>query len=139
MTSHDLERLFESSGIRHGRALLLREADALALIDKAQHHLIAILGVDQCRVPGIREYAPLDRKPLGFNVDRAESWRLARQFVTDLAKRGLFFEVALETPRSTLVQRFRDHGVPARAWSVVFQAFFLAYLALLMTLIVGLS
>jgi hypothetical protein len=72
-------------------------------------------------------------------VERADSWRLARQFVTDLAGRGLLFEVALEAPRSTLAQRFRDHGVPARTWSVVFQAFFLAYLALLLTVVVAIS
>jgi hypothetical protein len=135
MISRDLESIFESRGARRDGALLLGEADALALIDEAQRAQIAILGVDQCRSADADTYARLDREGRGFDLMRGDSWSRAREFITDLSGRGLLFEVALEGPRSTRLHRFGDRPTPFRTWSAVFQAVFLAYLALLLAVV----
>ena len=76
---------------------------------------------------------------MSFNLTRADSWRWARQFVTDLSGRDLLFEVALESPRATHVRRFQDPTARLRTSSAAFQVFYLAYLALLLAVVIGIS
>src|SRR5688572_26042678 len=139
MNARELESVFATHGIRRGGALLLEDTWALALIDQAQEKEVAVVGVDQCRLGPGESYTALHGHALGLMIDRAASWRQAREFVTDFAGRGLLFEVVLEEPRVTDRARFRDRLVPFGIWSSVFQMVFLTFLLLLVAIMIGLG
>ena len=96
MFADDLELEFSSRGTWRGRALLLDERTALALIDRAALAGVGIRGIDQVRRGEVNGYATLKGEDAREPVDRSASWDQARGFVKALAGRDLLFEVVLD-------------------------------------------
>jgi hypothetical protein len=139
MNSRDIDGIFASRGARRGSALLLDERSTLALIEVAQQHDVAVAGIELYRPAEDGAHLLRAGATLGLAVDRAESWRQAREFVGYLTGRGATFEVLLETPQATQRARLRDGGdarVEFGFWRPHFTTLFLPLVVVVAMIIV---
>jgi hypothetical protein len=127
ITAREIETIFAAHGSWKAGALLLEDRWALALIDRAEKHGVAIVSVDH-RSPDARGHTVHEGTGLGLVIRRADSWGHARDFVRRLVGRGLLFEIALEERRRTVGARFANRTVPFWTWSALFELLYLALL-----------
>ena len=135
MTSKDLEAIFAPLGTRVRGALFFEERAALALIDEAQRHDVAIVGIDQFRASEGRTYSALAGHTLAVVRDRVESWRQAREFVAYFSGTDVLFEVVLEAPGATHRARVRDRTTAFGFWRPRFVSVFLSVMMILFLLV----
>ena len=128
MSAHDIEAEFSPRGVRQGRALLLDERAALALIDRAAQLGVAIVAVDQVRRDDAHDYATLQGE-IDEQFERTASWDQAREFIRALHGRGLLFEVVLEQRGPARVVKAKGFLTAADTHVTVFAALFLFYIA----------
>lgn len=92
---NEIELAFRERGVMRGGILLLRAADALALIDAARQKQVHVLGVDGFRLgPSVTQ--PLMEHALDLSAvpDRADNWQTANDFIRRQDPE-LFFEIVL--------------------------------------------
>ena len=131
MDADDLELEFSSRGIWQGRALLVDERTALALIDKAATMGIAVKAIDQVRRADVGDYATLKGTGSQEEVERTASWDQARGFVRALLGRDLLFEVVLDDRSEARATVARGFMTAADTRSALFSAVFLVALVTL--------
>jgi hypothetical protein len=91
---------FEAPGVGRGRTLILRPADAQALIERARSLDIAVLGVDGFWLTETTTQPDLANS-VDLSADPSSSWESALAFVAERSETGLMFEVVLDDLRSS--------------------------------------
>ena len=98
MKAERLEREFAGRAVPHrGGLLLLRPADALALVSRAAEEGVPVLGVDALSVSDESTASPLDHTA-DFAAGVADGhgcWEPAEAFIRARSDLGLLFEVTL--------------------------------------------
>src|SRR3982751_6195829 len=96
MTSRELERKFAGRGPERGGILMLRPADALALVRRARAERVPVLGVDAFDL-GPAATRPLSEHTLDFSGAscRTNPWSEAEAFLEERAESDMHFEVVL--------------------------------------------
>lgn len=98
MSGEELEREFESRGIRRGGILLLAPTDALDLVPSARNARIRILGIDGFRLlgsaiqPDQEHSVDYTRGPSEVN----DPWTAAEMFLRSRMSVDRIFELTLE-------------------------------------------
>jgi hypothetical protein len=98
MNADDLEQEFKSRGVREGGSLLLLAAhDAVALVRRAAHAGVPILGVEVMFVSESGTGSPIDHiADYSAAVDRGDGcWSSAEAFIEEHRTTGMVFEVVL--------------------------------------------
>ena len=97
MTAEQLEGEFRDRGIARGGVLFLRNADAAALIQRAQDARLRVLEVDGF-ILGDRSTQPSMEHSIDLtsNPYAGDPWTAAHEFLKQQLGRDLYFEVVLE-------------------------------------------
>ena len=103
MTGQELEREFAPRGTERGGVLMLRPADAIALVRRARAERIPVLGVEAFHL-GPDSTRPLLDHTLDFSGAscRTNPWSEAEAFLEERAESDMHFEVVLGGPHQAL-------------------------------------
>jgi len=106
VTARRLRGEFDPLGVAAGRVHVYGESAALALIDRAEDEYVAVVSVEPVWEDDLLGYSA-QRRRLSSEVERLRSWENAREFVTGLSGRGLYFDVILESSFATYAAKLR--------------------------------
>ena len=109
MNAKSLYSEFAAKGTGAGPATVFDEYTALDLVNRAHQGGLAISGIEMVRPAELDDVEPLPGRVLR-DSERLLSWSQARSFVEMLAGKGLYFQVALETPWSRRLAQLRSLG-----------------------------